>query len=295
MGRQAGPSGRNSTLGAHAGPQTLAHRDTSLATEMSVMPVPPGWMQRLPWPLPALLAWAAGWLLWAGASAASLPAAWAFVAGCVVCVALAWRCSGLRRRAIAAAGFPLSALALGLVQGWPAWAWLLLLAPLLAAYPPRAWRDAPFFPTPANALRGLDTHVPAPQRVLDAGCGLGHGLAALHRLWPQAELHGVEWSAPLARLAAWRCRKAQIWRGDMWAHSWAGYDLVYVFQRPESMSRVWAKAERELPPQAWLVSLEFAVPGRAPLCAFSRPGGRPVWVYRPGLGKTPSIGGCGRR
>jgi len=193
------------------------------------------------------------------------------------------------------AGFPLSALALGLGAGWPAWAWLVLLAPLLAAYPLRAWRDAPFFPTPANALQGLDALVPPPQRVLDAGCGLGHGLAALRRLWPQAELHGVEWSAPLARLAAWRCPGAHIARGDMWGRSWADCDLVYVFQRPESMARVWDKAEREMSAQAWLVSLEFEVPGRAPVACLNGPHRKPVWVYRPGRAKTLSTGGHRRR
>lgn len=203
-------------------------------------------------------------------------------------VVLAWRCQGLWRQVIAAAGFPLSALALGLGSAWPPWTWLLLLAPLLAAYPVRAWRDAPFFPTPAGALEGLRALVPAPARALDAGCGLGHGLAALHQVWPQADLHGVEWSALLARGAAWRCRGARIECGDMWGHSWAGYDLVYVFQRPESMARVWDKAARELPAHAWLVSLEFAVPGQEPAAFLAETGRRTVWVYRPGLGKSDS-------
>ena len=52
------------------------------------------------------------------------------------------------------------------------------------------------FPTPTGALDGLAQVLPLPAgaRVLDAGCGLGHGLRALHRAWPQALLHGVEWS-----------------------------------------------------------------------------------------------------
>ncbi len=215
--------------------------------------------------------------------------------GCTVCLACAWPSPGLRRRLIGGAGFPLSALALGLGSGWPAWAWLVLLAPLLAAYPLRAWRDAPFFPTPVDALQGLDGVMPPPRHVLDAGCGMGHGLKALRRLWPQAELQGVEWSAPLARLAAWRCPGARITRGDMWGRSWADCDLVYVFQRPESMPRVWDKAEREMSAQAWLVSLEFEVPGRTPVACLTGPHRRPVWVYQPGRAKTLSIASHRRR
>ena len=142
----------------------------------------------------------------------------------------------------------------------------------------RAWRDAPFFPTPATALDGLAAAVPLREgaRVLDAGCGLGHGLAALHRAWPAAELHGTEWSRPLAWGAAARCRFARVRRGDMWAQPWGGFDLVYLFQRPESMARAWDKACREMP-GGWLASLEFAVPGVEPV---ARLGARPLWVYR---------------
>jgi SAM-dependent methyltransferase len=247
-------------------------------------------LRPLPWPLPALLTWATGWSLWAAAGAAGAAPGWALAAALTATLAAAWPCGGVRRRLIAAAGFPLSAWALGLGAGWPPWLWLLLLAPLLAAYPLRAWRDAPFFPTPAGALAGLAAVTGTPRRVLDAGCGLGHGLAALQRLWPQAELHGIEWSPLLAWLAARRCRRARVVRGDMWAASWAGCDLVYLFQRPESMARAWAKAERELAPDAWLVSLEFAVPGRTPWASVQGPGRRPLWIYRPGADKDRSTG-----
>ncbi len=239
--------------------------------------------------MPALLAWAAGWLVWLAATAANSSPALGFALGMVAAGAAAWSCRGGWRRAIAAAGFPLSALALGYAAGVPPWLWLLLLAPLLATYPLRAWRDAPFFPTPADALHGLDAITGTPRRVLDAGCGLGHGVRALRRLWPQAELHGVEWSPVLAALAALGCRGARIQRGDMWAGSWAGFDLVYLFQRPESMARAWAKAEQELAPGAWLVSLEFAVPGREPWACLQDAARRPVWIYcpRPANGTQP--------
>jgi SAM-dependent methyltransferase len=235
---------------------------------------------RLPWPVPALLAWACGWAVWALIREGGALPPLAFGAGSLAGLALALRVVGRWRQSIAAAGFPLSALVLG-AASLPPWLWLLLLLPLLAAYPVRAWRDAPLFPTPARALDGLATLVGSPRRVLDAGCGLGHGLAALQRQWPRAEIHGLEWSRALAWLAARRSHFAQVQRGDMWVASWAAYDLVYLFQRPESMARAYAKAESELAPGAWLVSLEFAVTGRQPWASLQEAGRKPVWIYQP--------------
>ena len=237
---------------------------------------------RLPWPLPALLAWGGAWGAWMLASTLGAAPGWALMAGLVAGCGLALPCKGHWRRGLAAAGFPLSAMALGPAAAWPAWAWLVLLLPLLGLYPLRAWRDAPFFPTPATALRGLADVVatPTPVHVLDAGCGLGHGLSALRRTWPAARLQGVEWSALLWAWAALRCPWARVRRGDMWAGDWSNMDLVYLFQRPESMARAWSKALAEMRPGAWLVSLEFAVPGALPVACLEEPGRRPVWVYR---------------
>ena len=249
----------------------------------------------MPWPLPALLAWALAWCAWWTLPWLGASTAWALAGALAVGSGLALQCPGWWRRVIAAVGFPLSAWALDAASAWPAWAWLVLLLPLLLAYPLRAWRDAPFFPTPASALLGLETIVGRQTRVLDAGCGLGHGLQALRRLWPQARLQGVEWSPLLAWVATRRCPWAQIRRGDMWAQSWAEQDLVYVFQRPESMARVWDKAKFEMTADAWLVSLEFAVPGQRAWAVWQPQGLRPLWIYRPGQAKPDSIGAeCGR-
>jgi hypothetical protein len=244
---------------------------------------------RWPWPLPALAAWLLAWSSFAAVRATGAPALGALAVAMATGACAGLAAAGWRRRAIAALGFPLSALVLGVGQALPPWLWLAALLPLLLAYPLRAWRDAPFFPTPAQALRGLDQVVPlAPgARVLDAGCGLGHGLVALGRVWPAACLHGVEWSRPLAWWASRRCPGAVIRRGDMWAASWAGYDLVYLFQRPESMPRALDKARRELP-GGWLASLEFVLPGLAPVARLGTDR-RPLWVYRiPGSTAPPA-------
>jgi hypothetical protein len=242
------------------------------------------------WPLPALLAWLAAWglvlvLLPLGADLGWAPAwAWGGATALGVALALAPRLASPWRRLFVAAGFPVSALASGLAGAVPAWAWLLPLGLLLAAYPLRAWRDAPLFPTPIDGLQGLAQALPLPAgaRVLDAGCGLGHGLSALRRSYPRARIEGVEFSWPLRAAAALRCPWARVRRGDMWALDWSGLALVYLFQRPESMARALAKADAELGAGGWLVSLDFPVPDVAPTQVLRRPGAQPVWIYRTG-------------
>ncbi|KQR61844.1 class I SAM-dependent methyltransferase [Acidovorax sp. Leaf160] len=247
----------------------------------------------LPWPLPALLAWGAAWLAYAGLQR-WLPAAFALALACALGTAASLLGQGWWRRGLIAAGFPLSLALTGAAAGVPAWAWLVPLALLLLVYPLNAWRDAPLFPTPRGALQGLAALAPLPPDapVLDAGCGLGDGLIALRRAYPQARLHGLEWSWPLRALCALRCPWARVRRGDIWAAGWSGYALVYLFQRPESMKRAATKAEAEMASGSWLVSLEFEVPGRvADACLQGGPGAKRVWLYRVGQ----AAAGPGRR
>ena len=229
-----------------------------------------------------MLAWGLAWGLFVGLSpqlGTPFAAVLALLAGAVP----AWWQPTPLRRIWVAAGFPLSAFAVGVTGALPSWAWLLPMAVLLLAYPVRAWGDAPVFPTPDGALDGLarQLHLPAGARVLDAGCGAGHGLRALRQAWPEARLEGVEWSWPLAALARWRCPQSAVRRGDMWqAGSWQGLAVVYLFQRPESMQRAWDKACAEMAPGTWLVSLEFVVPGRRPDLQDRLASGRCVNAWR---------------
>jgi len=247
------------------------------------------------WPLPALLTWALAWGLALALRAAQAPL-WAVLmlpTALGVCATwLPFVAATTWRRLFVAAGFPLSVLALGQGAGLPAWLWLAPLTLLLLAYPVHAWRDAPVFPTPRGALRELPQHAPlspvagkSPPQILDAGCGMGDALVELHVAYPQALIHGIEWSWLWRMVAAIRCPWARVCQGDMWAQSWAAFDLVYLFQRPETMPRAVDKALREMRPGCWLVSLEFEArdaKGRSwtPLARLQTGGGRPIWVYR---------------
>jgi Methyltransferase domain len=238
------------------------------------------------WPLPALVSWAAAWGVFALLRGAGAPLPAAMAAAALLGSALGMLGSTPWRRAFVVSGFPLSLAASGLASALPAWGWLVPLALLAAVYPLHAWRDAPMFPTPAHALEGLAVHAPLPPgaSVLDAGCGLGDALRELRREYPQATLAGLEWSWPLRALCALRCRvarlRATVRRGDIWAADWSAHDLVYVFQRPESMQRAFEKAQRELRPGAWLVSLEFEAAGLTPTQVIDAAGARRVWLYR---------------
>ena len=234
------------------------------------------------WPLPALLTWALAWALFVGLRAAGLSTSGAFVVALVAAGLVAWTGRTPWRRLFMLAGFPLSLLITGAAGALQSWVWLLPLALLLALYPLGSWGDAPLFPTPEEALNGLADKAPLPDgaAVVDAGCGLGAGLLALHRQYPRAQIHGMEWSWPLALLCRLRCHFARVRRADIWAQDWSSYQMVYLFQRPESMPRAMEKATAELPPGAWLVSLEFEAIGFKPQARLETVKGKPVWLYR---------------
>jgi SAM-dependent methyltransferase len=237
------------------------------------------------WPLPAVLTWLVCWVVFRFALGQGMAVQWAMGLVCSLGVTASLSGATWWRRLLIAGGFPLSLAlsvpALGLTDV-PAWGWLLPLGLLLLVYPINAWRDAPLFPTPADALLKLPTHAPlkGDARVLDAGCGLGHGLQALHQAYPQADLQGLEWSWPLRFACALRCPWARVRRADIWKADWSSFDMVYLFQRPESMPRAVRKAAAELKAGAWLVSLEFEATSLICTAQYRAPGGKMVWLYQ---------------
>ena len=240
-------------------------------------------LPRLRWPLPALLAWGGAWVLFLALGAAGSPPGLALAAALLLGAGLATQSPTRWRAALTVAGFPVSLALTGLPAGLPAWGWLLPLALLAMLYPLRSWQDAPLFPTPRGALAGLAARVPLPAgaAVLDGGCGLGDALVELAREYPLARLAGVEWSWPLAVAAHWRCAgRARVRRADLWKTDWSGFQLVYLFQRPESMARAAAKARAELPHGAWLASLEFQAEGLRPQAVHACADGRRLWLYQ---------------
>jgi hypothetical protein len=222
------------------------------------------------WPVSALLSWLLAWFV-------ALVGGW--LPGCLFGLLLAALHRRPWRRITVALGLPLALLATGLPL--PAWAWLLPLVLLLALYPWWLWRDAPLFLTPADAFDRLAQHMPLSDaaRMLDAGSGSGAALRAWHRAYPTLELQGIESSAMLVFWSRWRCPFARIERGDLWTRDWSDFDIVYLFQRPESMRPALDKARAELQPGSRLISLDFELPGVA--ASLTLPVGRHrLLVYR---------------
>jgi hypothetical protein len=236
----------------------------------------------LPWPLPALLTWAGSWGVFLTLHVLRLPVWLNLILATGLGLGLALQADSPWRRLLMALGFPLSLAASNLLAGLPAWLWLIPLSLLALLYPLGAWRDAPLFPTPRGILQGLDriAALPGEARILDAGCGLGAGLRELRRVYPRARLHGLEWSWPLRLLCGLACPLARVRRGDIWKEDWSAYDMVYMFQRPESMQPAADKATREMRSGSWLVSLEFAAPALRPVAVLRNRADKPVFVYR---------------
>ncbi|MCK9260915.1 MAG: methyltransferase type 12 [Azoarcus sp.] len=106
-----------------------------------------------------------------------------------------------------------------------------------------------------------------PQQVMDIGSGTGSLLRMLARLRPDSHFTGIE-SAPAPWAMGWVLGRGianlEWCRGDFFARSWQGQDVVYAFLSPVPMSAVWQKASREMPAGSMLVSNSFAIPGHDP-------------------------------
>ena len=246
---------------------------------------PSRWRAAPPWPLPALLSWGASWGVFRLLPLQGFSLGLALLAGASVGVVLSLWGTSWWRKVVIAAGFPVSfALTLPLLGmgDFAPWVWLLPLAVMLLVYPMNAWADAPLFPTPAAALRALPGVAPLPvgARVLDAGCGMGHGLKALRSAYPQAQFYGLEWSAVLRWWCALRLPWARVTRADIWLADWSSYDMVYLFQRPESMPRAVAKSAQELRAGAYMVSLDFEATQLIAHASYTAPNGKMVWIYQ---------------
>ena len=237
------------------------------------------------WPLTALAVWGAAWYLFLFFTNqgvhSSVAMLFATMLG-VMAAALGWHKGISQARAAALAmGFPVSFWLMG-TASFPAWVWLLPLILIIWIYPMRAWRDAPVFPTPLNALRDVPRYaiLPAQAKILDAGCGAGDGLKALRLAYVNAQWIGIEFSRPLSWVAKFRCPWADVRCGDIWQDHWGAYDMVYLFQRPETMPRAVEKAKAEMKPGAWLVSLEFEAAELKPTAQTEASPNRPVWMYQ---------------
>lgn len=108
---------------------------------------------------------------------------------------------------------------------------------------------------------------PRPARALDIGAGTGALLRPLAQARPDCRFTGIELAPAtwlLGRTLGRGLANLEWHRGDLFAHDWQRYDLVYAFLSPVPMAEVWRKASAELRPGSVLVSNSFPVPEREP-------------------------------
>ena len=133
-------------------------------------------MKFLTWPVPALLAWGSSWLVFKGMQTIGASETIAFIVATCLGGFLSALAHTPMRKGLIVLGFPLSMAASSATLNVPPIGWLFLLGLIVLVYPRKAWRDAPLFPTPLNALRQLSELAPLKNKaiILDAGCGLEH-------------------------------------------------------------------------------------------------------------------------
>lgn len=190
-------------------------------------------------------------------------------------------------------GFVPSLILAGKLDVSPAW-YLVGFAVLLAFYWSSFRTQVPLYLSSRKTAQAVAALLPAarPQRVLDVGSGTGSVLRHLAKSRTDCVFDGIE-VAPAPWLLSKARARAQsnlrFRRGDFFAQSWRGYDVVYAFLSPVPMTRLWEKAQRELPAGGIVISNSFPVSGAVPerTVEVGDARGTVLYVYRvAGTGST---------
>jgi len=170
----------------------------------------------------------------------------------------------------------------------PIWVFPTLFAILLLTYGGGIFDRVPLYNSGLPAWEALVEMIPENEntKFVDLGAGLGGPLSYIAAHRPRTVLLGVE-SSPLVWLIGWlrtlrfvpRCR---FRLGSMWKTDLRDADIVFAFLSPTPMAALWAKARREMRPDALLISHSFEILGQRPFDQIPLPGkkGAALLVYR---------------
>lgn len=153
----------------------------------------------------------------------------------------------------------------GLAPGWYLGAFLMLALIYWSSFR----TQVPLYLSNAKTAKAVAGLLP-PQRslsVLDIGSGTGSLLRVLARLRPNCRFTGIE-NAPAPWAFGWllgrHLSNLDWFRGDFFARSWQGHDVVYAFLSPVPMAAVWNKALQDMAPGSLLISNSFEIPDIRP-------------------------------
>lgn len=225
-------------------------------------------LKTLKWPTLSLFSWISDWLLFLILVQLDFLSSIAFsIVLCFVVIKLFIIRTSKWKKIFLALGFPLSSFLLQINQASSTIGWLMPLLILLIVYPPKSWNDAPIFPTPKDALLGLNyiLNLKNNSKILDFGSGAGHGIKAILQEWPKSYVFGVENSILLYLYTKIKYRKATIIFENMWDVHLSNFNVLYVFQRPETMTSIWKKAKKEMAPGSFVISLSFPIEDEEPI------------------------------
>jgi len=172
----------------------------------------------------------------------------------------------------------------------PLWVYPTLLAILLLIYGGGIFDRVPLYNSGLPAWEALVELIPENEntKFVDLGAGLGGPLSFIATRRPMAVLLGVE-SSPLVwligRLRTMRfLHRCSFRLGNMWKTDLRDADIVFAFLSPAPMTALWAKARREMRPNALLISHSFEIPGQTPINKIPLPGKKDaaLLIYRVG-------------
>lgn len=180
---------------------------------------------------------------------------------------------------------------LAMKSALPPWVYLAGFAVLSLVYWSSFRTQVPLFLSNKLTVHRLADWLPdiSALRVLDIGSGTGSLVRRLARLRPNWHIHGIETAPAPYWISRHLCRRqanANLARGDFWQNSLRDFDVVYAFLSPVPMSRLWAKAMREMRPGSWLISNSFEIAHTEPTHVISvgDKRGTRLFCYRlPGL------------
>lgn len=186
----------------------------------------------------------------------------------------------------------------GLVTRAP-WAWPLLRSPMRRFFDERAigWDERTGAGSPEHlaALAAAVIHVrPAPERILDLGCGTGEGTLFLAREFPQASVRGVDISEQMIREARRKIgldpqgRVAfKVADASRLPHPDESFDLVAQVNMPpffDEIARVLRPGGSVIAVASWGEATPFYTPPRVLRWKFLQRGVEPVEIGESGQG-----------